>query len=519
MVRAPFVLTLLILTAFAHALDARAEGATLFVNEIRIHTFGTSFSGMTADQRAVAAAQVAKSSDGNDLPTKKKVGTQWIVSLGQRPFVTITEAEAKSRNSTSSTLAATITQRLIDAVKLPALVSDTTSLEVPVHKTMVIKISGWAARKATVEASQKEVVSVKRKGGELTVSALKPGSVDLRVFFNDESVVVSLSVLPYAFNVKKTLTAQVIGSPANSTVVAGAVSAAIQTRSDTPVQNRVWVRVIDPQAIKVGQSAIVKARVKATGVGFYPYEGEVSVKVVNIDADMPREDELWYSNEPEQVLKPCRLYWGELLTGKTTRLLYHHQSAFSMPQVIRYMVANPTDKPADVAISLGDSKPDKNPTRAGYVAGDQFFMKWLSRSAEVVHLPARSVVPITLRRLGPGETCSGVATLSLRSGGAERILVVGDSVMQQTLYDEWQVGQGVVGAWHSVVPKALDSVRISLEGVSVGTFPEPYKEVRMDYEVGGRFGFTRIGETPIKNQDSNTALQGRSGLQAHRPGT
>lgn len=502
----------IIVSCLSWAIDARTSGSTLLVNERKVHTFATPFGGMTPEKRALDASSVVRDYKSGDVFSKKKVGENWQVLMGKRIVVTITPKEAQASKVAAAALAASVTQRLSEAAKLPALMADVQAVELPATRTATIKLSGWGVRKATIEASNQGLLSVKRTENQLTVRPLKTGSTSLRIYFNQEQLVIPVTVLPWAFHAHKPLTAQVIGSPADKIVVAGAVSAAIQTRAGTPVENQVWVKVLDAVPIKVGDTAVVRARVKAIGSGFYPFDGVVAVRVSNVDADMPREDELWYSNEPEQVEKPGRLYWGELTSGRTTRLLYHHQSAYQLPQVIRYMVANPTDKTAVLAIALGDSNPDKNPTRAGYIAGDQFLMKWLSRSAEIVEVPAHTVVPITVRRLTPGETCSGLASIALRKGGAEKIVVIGDSVMQQTLYDDWRAGQSVIGAWHAVSPKPLGDVRISLDGEVVGVFPQPYKEERLDYEVGGRFGFTRIGEVPIKNQVENTSLLGNFGV-------
>jgi len=496
----------------ALAIDVRVDGPSLFVNEVKIYTFATPLGGLSREARALSATGILGDYKDGTPFTKKKVGPNWQVLMGTRVLVTISTVESKARNAVAQTLAAMVTQKLIDAVRLPALAVDSLSIEIPVTRSTVVHLSGWAARKAAIESSTPGIVKVTRSVGELKIKPLRAGSTSLRIYFNDEEIVVPIDVLPLAFGSRTGLTAQVIGGPADRIVVAGAVSAAIQTRAGTPNNNQVWVRVLDSRPIPVGQTATVLARVKATGIGCFPFEGDVSVQVTNIGADMPREDELWYSNEPEQVTKPCRLYWAGLKAGRTARLLYHHQSSYHLPQVIRYMIANPTNLPAKIAIALGDSKPDRNPTRAGYSAGDQFLLKWLSRSAEIVHVPANSVVPITVRLLLPGETCSGVASISLRSGGADRIVVVGDSVMQQTLYSDWTVGLGVVGAWHAVTPKTLDSMRISLEGQEVGVFPQPYREERLDYEVGGRFGFTRIGEIPIKNLSGSNSLHGNFGV-------
>lgn len=506
-------------TAVALALDTRVDGRSVFVNEIRIHTFDTPLGNLTPEARAKAAADQIRSCQEADPVTKVKQGQNWKVMVGSQVFMIVTPAEAKQKHTTAKALVATIVQRLIDANKLPPLSVAETRLDVPVGSTADLKLTGWASRKAGLTSSTTGVLGVQRNGGDIVLTGRKVGKTTLRAFFNEHEVSVAVNVLPYAFDPNQKLTAEVVGDPADPNVVAGAVSASIQTRANIEEPCKVWVRVVDAKPLPKSKWTLVKARVKASGPNHFPFEGDVYVSVKNVGGELPYEDQLWYSNDPEQLEKPGRLYWAELESGKSARLLYHHQSAYALPQVVRYMAVNPTDKVAMVAIALGDSRPDKNPTRAGYVAGDQFLVKWLSRSAEVVPIPPKSVVPITVRKLGPGETCSGVAAITLRPGGAEKLIVIGDSVMHQTLYDDWTVGQGVTGAWHAVRPRSLESVRLSLDGQGVGVFPEPFKDVRLDYEVGGRFGFTRIGEKPIKNESENTSLPGNFGVIYNIQGT
>lgn len=509
----------LIAVCSAFAIDAHADGRSVFVNNVRIQTFDAPFSGATPEERARTSAEFFKLAKSTDPVSKVKAGLNWKITVGGRVVLFVTPEDAKFKHTTVGSLVATIIQRLVDAFKLPALAADRAEVELPVGVSGTIQLTGWAAGKAGLTSSDKDVAKVERTGGALRVTGLKRGTTTLRAYYNDEEVTVTVTVMPFAFDAAQTLSAQVVGNPADPSVVAGAVSSSIQTRSSIDETCKVWVRVVDAKPLAKGRMTKVKAKVKATGAGYFPFDGDVYVTVKNVGDDLPYEDQLWYSNDPEQVERPGRLYWAELQEGKSARLLYHHQSAYALPQVIRYMVVNPSDKEASVAIALGDSKPDKNPTRAGYVAGDQFLVKWLSRSAEVVQIPPHSIVPLTVRRLGPGETCSGVASLALRKGGAEKLILIGDSVMQQTLYDDWASGQGVIGAWHAVRPRGLDSVRFSLDGQEAGVFPEPFKEMRLDYEVGGRFGFTRIGEKAITNETENTSLPGNFGVIYNIEGT
>lgn len=494
------------------SLDVRTSGPDLLVNGTRIHTFGAPLGGESPSQLAERSALVLKGFDGKVQFTKKAQKQNCLVLMGSRTVMVVTPAEAKTRNVSVSTLAATVTQRLINASKLPAIAIGSSRIELPESGSTSLALTGWATRKAVIETQKPGIVEIQRTEGAISLTGKSPGETILTIKFANNSVEIPVSVMPYAFKKGENLSALVMGNPADKSAVAGAITAALQTRSASPTTNRVWARVLDAQPLLPGQTKTFRAKVKATGPNCFPFDGEVTMSVTNIGASVPKENELWYSNEPERLTKTGRLYYNELPANRSVRLLYHHQNAYSVAQIVRYMIANPTDKPARLAVSLGDSDPDRNPTRAGYKAGNQFLQLRLRGSAEIIDVPPRTVVPITVRRLRTGETCSGIATLALQGDGAEKVAVVGDCILQQTLYDGWHAGENFTGAWHIVSPKSIAEVRINQDINENPVFPEPFKDLQLDYEVGGRFGFARIGDVPIKNSSKNTSLAGNFGV-------
>jgi hypothetical protein len=232
----------------------------VFVNEVKIHTFATSNAGLNPDARAEGAYNVIHTFKEGETVTKKQAGKNWLVLIGKRTVMAVTVAEARASKSSPQTLAASIAQRLASALVLPALAVDAEGIDIPPDKTAVFHVTGTSARKAIVESVPPGVVKVSKSGGEISVKPLKDGTTVLRIRFNADNVSVPVSVRPYAFNTHQAFAAQVVGDPADKIVVAGAVSAEVQTRCGAPSANQVWVKVLEPSPLLAGQTKSFLAR-------------------------------------------------------------------------------------------------------------------------------------------------------------------------------------------------------------------------------------------------------------------
>ena len=145
--------------------------------------------------------------------------------------------------------------------------------------------------------------------------------------------------------------------------------------------------------------------------------------VHNLGLPQVKDEQLWYSNDPESVVRPGALFSSTLKLGSPVRFLYHHINASTDGMYLGVQAINDSDSAAKVMIIPGDSKPDRNPVRAGLKAARSVSAGVdVFGSGEVVTIPAHETLPISLRRLLPGETMSGLCSLRLLSGpkGARR---------------------------------------------------------------------------------------------------
>lgn len=244
-------------------------------------------------------------------------------------------------------------------------------------------------------------------------------------------------------------------------------------------------------------------RVTVRANDHFPIEQDVSVELRNSGMLENASDELWYSNHPETVRGPGRLYWGKLAEGSAARVLYHHLNATQRPIDLRYMLVNTSDEPAQIAVTLGDAQPHVNPTLAGYRAGQEFFPRWVRQSASVIVVPPHGMVPVVLERFAPQQTASGLMSLHSIKGS---VLFIGDCEHGAS------EPSSTTNLAHTVLPVSLADAGINLVGQSEHVYSPAFKFLHTEFQVGGRFGYFRIGEQAVGRVDDQGKLSGNFGI-------
>ncbi|MEZ5164170.1 MAG: hypothetical protein R2688_10595 [Fimbriimonadaceae bacterium] len=247
--------------------------------------------------------------------------------------------------------------------------------------------------------------------------------------------------------------------------------------------------------------------------------GTVNVIIENKGGGRTFEDELWYSNEPENIFEPGQLYWGKFRSGSPVRLLAHHFSRSAQPLIIQYAVINRGGEPASMVAIMGDAQPEKNPTLAGYQAGNVFFQNWLSHNAEVLEIPGNSAVPIISRVMNPGETISALASLHLLGLGDSDVILVANAISLSDMSPYWLPGRNFARPWQFARAIPITDFHFPTQGQPKHTYPNPLRQESFEYEAGGRFAFIRIGEKAIAGTEDQQKLLGNFGVQYLIEGT
>ena len=499
--------------------DARANDATLIVNEVPVLTLRSSSKSQTPAKRAASAAATLSSAKEGEKITVASDKSSARLMLGPRTIITITPAEAKAQQSDMEGLAAAWASKLNDALALPTLTLSESKLQLPPDKPTSVGLTGSRSRKAVITISDKSVAKVQRAQGVLKIVPVGVGKTVVTVTAGPLSKKLEVNVLPYAAKFPMHLSAEVTGIPATADVVESAIQTAILARAAVPEGASVKLGSDAAPKLNSGATYTADLPIKVEAPNHFPASGLVRVTVKNIPVRRDAEKELWYSNDPENILAAGQIYWGELTPNAPVRLLFHHFNKASRPVVIQYVLANPTEQEVSVAMIMGDSDPSENPTLAGYRAGDQFFQAWLQRSGEVIRIPAKSVVPVVLRRIAPLETSSGLAHLTLFGGQGARVQLVGDAVLPEILDPTWRASGYPAWPWRKLRPTAMANYRGGLNGSPRHVYPSPLRTERFEFQVGGNFAFIRVGQLAIPDQEQDKRLLGNFGVQYDIRGT
>ncbi len=503
-------LVLLGVAATCPASPIRASADTVIVNEIPVMRFRTSQDGVPPSGRASIVAKRISNSNGSMRYESKK--RQAKLYRGDTLITVINSTEARAQDSTPGSLAATWASKVRNALNLPALRISDNQFRLPPGASRSLRLVGSGAWEATVQSSDPSIVSANRTSEGIDFQTGKPGHATLQVSGGGAVEQISVDVWPYAANFPQTLSATVSGFPAQPETVRGAIEGAVRNQFQTVDQGKWTFTLKQAGEVAAGETQTFNVQVSATAPNSFPRAGTVQVQVRNTPAAKRGEDELWYCNDPENVKQPGPLFSATLKSDKAARLLYHHVNMASQGMFLRIQLVNNSPLPAHVVLIPGDSKPDKDPVLAGLMAGDQYMSQWMTSSGEVVTVPPGSSLPVSLRRMTPGDTVSGLCSLRLLPDGPGSVFVRADAVLPFPTDDKWEAALASPSPWRVVGTLKISPYDTAPSSFSTHIYPNPYKEEAVNYSVGGRYGFVRIGQRPISNHDQSTALDGNFGV-------
>lgn len=497
---------LVAVSGLSHAIVVKAIGGSVYLNEQHILTLK---SGRNDERAQGVATSFQKLSADDNLILKKRDKFTYDIVAGERVVLTATRPEAKAQGTSSSELAGLWLSRLKAALALPALAFSESSLKVGLDGKVTVKLEGYHAAGSTVTTDDGEVLEVKRKEKALTLIGRKLGQATLTATFAGIAKSIRVSVLPVAAKFPQTLYVSVTGDPTNAETVRNAVEGTLWTRLEVLDSAAYEFALPAISSLAFSQTATFPVSVTATAPNALSAQGIVNVIVRNESINYRAESELWYSNHPENVKQPGNLFGGTLRNGEAVRLLYHHINDSPAGMVVQAIAVNATMEPARMLIIPGDCKPDKNPVLAGIVAAEQLLKSWVKFSGEIVTIPAMSSIPITIRRLGPQETCSGLCYLRLIDGPAQ-ITLRTDALASSQANGRMALAMQTTMPWQRLGSMPLESA-LGPAQQSPFVYPWPFKTQSVDYNVGGRHAFVRIGQVPISTA-SGEGLDGNFGV-------
>lgn len=488
----------------------RPAGATVIVNEVPVFSFKAPYQGLPAESRAALFVQRLTSTPGS--VTLSGSGEQRKLFRGSVLLGVITSNDAQADGSTLKGLATNWVTSLKAALQLPALKVPEGSMTIPVGEDRSFHVLGSRAYLATTTSSNFQVARPERTQSGWVVHAGASGQATLTVSTGSDTQILNVEVQPYAANLPQSLNATVTGLPAGDDTVKGAIENAVRTQLAMGPGASVSFKVPNIGELGMGASQMIDLPVRIEGPKMFPREGMVHVAIKNMPIARRPESELWYCNDPESLKMPGPLFSAPLLSETPIRLLYHHVNDTQYPLYVRIQAVNDSDKPARLLLMPGDSKPDKNPVLAGLMAADQFLKHWLSNSGEVVTVGPHCSMPISLRRLTPGDTMSGICSVRLLAEGPDSVLVRADAIPPFDPDKRWAAAINSATPWRYVGAAPVGFYDEQPTVASNHIYPNPFRQEEVNYQVGGRYGFVRIGQRPISSSDQARALEGNFGV-------
>ena len=490
--------------ALAHAAEAVAKGGDLWVNGVRVARFLAPVGAITPANRAeLAASRLAGA------------GAAWAkgpyVVVDGEPVYAVALGDAKAVGLSPDALASTWAKALNAALQIKPLETLDDYVTLPIGGFKSLRLKGIEAKKATLRSDNPSVATVSWTSKGAVVHAKGAGQATISVQGATALVTVDLTVRPYAASLPRTLDVEVTGAPAVGSTVSGAVQGAINTGL-TGMPGVKWK--MDPfrsSSLESGRTLTIPVRVRAEAPSAFPVSSVVTVRVKNVPLPRVADQSLWYSNDPETVKRPGSLFAASVKKGAAARLLYHHMNGTPDTLFLRVQAINESDVPARVALTPGDGTPDRNPVKAGLDAAGQYLKGYVTGSADIVVIPPHGSMPICLRRLSQNETASGLCSIRLVDG-PDSLLVRTDAFPPFTLDERWTAAIFSATPWREVGANAMTDYDRAPMQTSLHIYPEPYKTETVDYEVGGRFGFVRLGQRPIQREDLGGGLDGNFGV-------
>lgn len=495
---------LLLSAAHACAAEATAKGNELWVNGVRVARFVVSVGAYSPANRAgLAASRLAGA------------GAAWAqgsyVVVDGTPVFSVAAGDAKAAGRTPASLAMTWAKQLNAALQIAPLKVEDEYVSLPVGALRTLKLSGIEAKKATLKSDDPTVAAVARTAKGLVVRAVGLGHATVSIQGPTALETVDVTVRPRAAVLPKSLDVEVTGAPSVGSTVMGAVEGVLKTRL-TGLPGVKWkFGPIRSRSMESGTSLDVPVRVTAEAPDSFPATGVVTVRVRNVPLTRIQDESLWYSNDPETVRQPGNLFAASVKRGSAARLLYHHMNGTPNTMFLRVQAVNESDVPARIALTPGDSVPDRNPVKAGLQAGSQYVKGFVTGSAEIVTIPAGGSMPICLRRLAQNETGSGLCSIRLVDG-PDSLLVRTDAFPPFALDERWTAALYSSTPWREVGANRMTEYDRAPMEASLHIYPAPYKTESVEYEVGGRYGFVRLGQRPIQRADSGGGLDGNFGV-------
>jgi len=486
------------------AVEQTGREATLTINSRPAIRFKTNNGALGPIDRAALAAQRLGDLVANGLDARtfrvKAARRQARIYAGETMICVATTADARRNRTTPAALANSWVARMRGLLLMPAIELTSKQLLIPLGESRSITVGGAAVGPIYTKASDGAVVSVAANDDNrvIQVTGLKVGSGAVEISVEGERAALGVDVKKYAGRAAVLADAQVTGNPCpTSTMCYSARQAVARSIALEPGAAAEFGAVnCKGSDLPSGASRVVEAEVRITGNGYIPYYTRAPVRIDSIS--MPREQvqQLFYSNNPEKLLKYQTLFAGKIDINQVTRVLFHHQNEMGKRAHFIVELINPSSTAASIRVFRGVSTPQVDTILVGYAASSAFLKGYTKDVSIIEKIPPMSRLILVSDMLAYNQSTSGVLELQQLSGDSVYVRITSNP-------------PGLDNVHQGEIAQAPNPLLLSL---SEHVYPAPVKSVSAEYVVGQRWAFIPIGNHAVTDASAQKMLYGNYGV-------
>ncbi|MEN6612118.1 MAG: hypothetical protein ABFD47_01500 [Armatimonadota bacterium] len=478
--------------------------ATVTINDLPVVKFKVGNGSLTSARRAEITAgrliQLVKSGVDPKSLYAKGDKSQGRVYSGDTMICIATSSDAKANRTDALSLAVSWASNIKSLLLMPAVVLSDRRLTVPLGENRIVSVGGAAIGKITASSQDMNTASAMAVTGSrcVQVTGRKLGDTVIDVSVDGEKASLPVSVKKYAGYISGRAVAEVTGNPCPASTVCYAVRQAITRNIMVEPGARLELGSVDCRgdALPTARERTAKVDVRISGPGYIPLSTKADVSVHNIAMRRSEVSQLFYSNDPERLLKYQVLFAGKLTDNKPTRVLFHHQNAMGKNVHFLVDVINPNLTPIRIKVARAVSSPITDTVLVGYQASSSFLKDDRSDVSVIETIPPESRLVLVSDMLGHLDTTSGILQITQIDGGESYIRIVANP-------------PGLDNVAAGDIASAPNPLVLTM---SEHIYPLPVLDVNADYVVGKRWAFIPIGKHALTDATEQKKLYGNYGV-------
>jgi len=386
-------------------------------------------------------------------------------------------------------MATELDSRWRQAMNARQLRVEPSSVAVPVGESRATRLIDAGTGSIRVMNPFPALVDVSLGDGCLKVAGIQEGKGHLWLRMGEQAVRIPFTVLRLAAYLPDRLTLQLSGSGYEPSEIERLSRVQLMALSSVAPEASLAMNLrlgggSPNEEMALDVSATAPARIKVTK--------HIPVEILGTGFPPPEPESVLFSNEPEQITEPGRLFCATLMGQDRVRLVYHHQNRSGQPLRLRVQLRDLSDAGQRVFFRGGASGPALSTITVGFASVRSYLAQLASGQGCVLALGRSARASLWEGELANLDSASGNLDLAVLTEGPVAVLI--DALPSR-------------GGLPSPPPVA-----------ALPEEPQRYSPAaitrRFSYDLDGHWLFIRLGRGEMRRMDSGIPLMGDYGLLA-----